>query len=51
MEFRNGKFIYETSFSDEATISEGDTLIHLAGTYHYEVDLAAKTVSLTVFQQ
>ena len=51
MEFQNGKFVYETTFADELLLNEGQELIHLKGTYHYEVDLAAKTVSLAVFQQ
>ncbi len=51
MEFQNGKFVYETTFADELLLNEGQELIHLKGTYHYEVDLAAKTVSLTVFQR
>lgn len=51
MEFQNGKLVYETTFEDELLMNEGQELIHLKGTYHYEVDLAAKTVSLTVFQQ
>ena len=46
----DGKFVYESRFSEELTMSEGETLIHLKGTYHYEVDLVAKTVSLTVLQ-
>ena len=50
MRFEGGKFIYETVFHDELLESEGQFLIHLKGTYHYEVDLAAKTVSLTVVQ-
>ena len=51
MEFQNGKLVYETTFEDELLMNEGQELIHLKGTYHYEVDLAAKTVSLAVFQQ
>ena len=50
MEFQNGKFVYETTFADELLTNEGQSLIHLKGTYHYEVDLAAKAVSLTVLQ-
>ncbi|MDO4315454.1 MAG: M56 family metallopeptidase [Oscillospiraceae bacterium] len=48
MSFSGGKFVYEALFSEELVINEGHTLIHLAGTYRYEVDLSAKTVSLTV---
>lgn len=51
MEFQNGKLVYETTFEDELLMNEGQELIHLKGTYHYEVDLAAKSVSLAVFQQ
>lgn len=48
MAFQGGKFIYETTFAENELFNEGQELIHLKGTYHYEVDLAAKTVSLTV---
>ena len=51
MEFRNGKFVYETTFTEELLLDEGRELIHLAGTYRYEVDLTAKTVSLTLLQE
>ena len=30
--------------------NEGQSLLHLAGTYRYTVDLTAKTISLTVEQ-
>ena len=50
MRFEGGKFVYEKAFPTEEVTNEGETLIHLKGTYHYEVDLAAKTVSLTVLQ-
>lgn len=50
MSFQNGKFIYEMTFPTTEVTNEGNTLIHLQGTYHYEVDLVAKTVSLTVIQ-
>ena len=50
MSFQHGKFIYEMTFPTTEVTNEGNTLIHLQGTYHYEVDLAAKTVSLTVVQ-
>jgi len=48
--FRDGKFVYEITFPAEEVTNEGMTLIHLKGTYRYEVDLTAKTVSLTVLQ-
>ena len=50
MEFRNGKFLYEVMFPTEELTNEGQTLIHLKGTYRYEVELAEKTLSLTVVQ-
>ena len=50
MFFQNGKFIYEMTFPTTEVTNEGETLVHIKGTYHYEVDLAAKTVSLTVLQ-
>ncbi|MBE6962146.1 MAG: hypothetical protein E7445_06800 [Ruminococcaceae bacterium] len=50
MTFRDGRLLYEITFSTEAVTDEGKTLVHLQGTYHYEVDLSAKTVSLTVLQ-
>ena len=49
MEFQSGRLVYEIHFTEEAAILDGEPfLFHLAGTYHYEVDLAAKTVSLSV---
>ncbi len=50
MAFQDGRFMYEITFTSEAVADEGNTLVHLQGTYHYEVDLSAKTVSLTVLQ-
>ena len=50
MEFQDGKFIYEITFPTEELTNEGQTLIHLKGTYHYEVNLADRTLSLTVLQ-
>ena len=50
MEFTGGTFVYTVTFSDPAVTNEGQTLLHLAGTYCYEVDLAARTVSLTVLE-
>ena len=46
MAFQDGQFLYTVTFP--TTETAGGQLIHLAGTYHYTVDLAAKTVSLTV---
>ncbi len=46
MAFQDGQFLYTVTFPTTETV--GEQLIHLAGTYHYTVDLAAKTVSLTV---
>ena len=46
MEFQNGQFLYSVTFP--TTESLGKDLIHLAGTYRYTADLAAKTVSLSV---
>lgn len=46
MSFSDGRFTYEIRFTEEASYDQ--TLFHLAGTYRYTVDLAAKTVSLTV---
>lgn len=48
MEFGSGKFVYEIRFADEARTNDGQSLIHLKGTYHYEVDLEKKTVSLSI---
>lgn len=50
MGFTGGAFVYTVTFSDPAVTNEGQTLLHLAGTYCYEVDLAARTVSLTVLE-
>ncbi len=50
MAFAGGTFVYTVTFSDLAVTNEGQTLLHLAGTYRYEVDLAARTVSLTVLE-
>ena len=51
VEFQDGKLIYEVYFSDEGLANGGQNPIHLKGTYHYEVDLTAKTVSLDVLQE
>ena len=46
MAFQDGQFLYTVTFP--TTETAGGQLVHLAGTYHYTVDLAAKTVSLAV---
>ena len=48
LEFRDGQLLYAVTFPTQAVSSDGQTLIHLAGTYRYTVDLAAKTVSLAI---
>ena len=48
MNFINGSFVYTIAFPDYLVFDEGQTLLHLKGTYRYTVDLAAKTVSLSV---
>ena len=48
MKFEDGTFILEKKFTTEKWSDDGQTLIHLKGTYCYEVDLSTKTVSLTV---
>lgn len=45
--FADGKFIYSVSFPSEQR-GDGDALIHLKGTYRYEVDLENRRVTLTV---
>lgn len=50
MTFTGGTFVYTVVFSDQLLDNEGQSLLHLAGTYRYTVDLAAKTISLTVEQ-
>jgi beta-lactamase regulating signal transducer with metallopeptidase domain len=47
MAFSNGQLVYTIVFSQEEIV-DGNYLIHLAGTYRYAADLAAKTVSLTI---
>ena len=46
MALQDGQFLYTVTFP--TTETAGGQLVHLAGTYHYTVDLAAKTVSLAV---
>lgn len=48
MEFQADQFIYTVQFATTEVTNEGQSLIHLAGTYCYTVDLSAKTVSLTM---
>jgi hypothetical protein len=48
MEFSGDTFTYSVRFEDEAVSSDGQSLIHLKGTYRYTVDLANKTVALTI---
>ena len=50
MTFSGGTFVYTVVFSDQLLDNEGQSLLHLAGTYRYTVDLTAKTISLTVEQ-
>lgn len=50
MEFSEGTFRYTIAFSQELLTNEGQSLLHLAGTYCYTVNLSTKTVSLTVQQ-
>lgn len=47
-DYRGGCFCYDLSFDDTTYFNDGNSINHVAGTYHYIVDLAAKTVSLTV---
>lgn len=48
MDFRDGLFVYTVSFPAQLLTDQGRTLVHLAGTYRYQVDLKERTVSLTV---
>lgn len=48
MAFSGGTFVYTINFPEDFVFYDSQTLLHLAGTYRYTVDLAAKTVSLTV---
>lgn len=50
MLFLDGTLIYVVSFEDQLLSQDGQTLLHLAGSYRYTVDLTDKTVSLTVVQ-
>lgn len=48
MEFTGDTFVYTVTFSSQEVTNEGQSLIHLAGTYRYTVDLTERMVSLTV---
>lgn len=50
MLFLDGTLVYVVSFEDQLLSQDGQTLLHLAGSYRYTVDLTDKTVSLTVVQ-
>lgn len=50
MLFLDGTLIYVVSFEDQLLSQDGQTLLHLAGSYRYTVNLTDKTVSLTVVQ-
>lgn len=47
-DYRGGFFCYDLHFDDTTWFNDGNSINHVAGTYHYTVDLAARTVSLTV---
>ena len=51
MLFLDGTLVYVVSFEDQMLSQDGQTLLHLAGSYRYTVDLTDKTVSLTVVQR
>lgn len=42
--------VYIVSFDDQLLSQDGQTLLDLAGSYRYTVDLTHKTVSLVVVQ-
>lgn len=44
--FTNGTYVYKVDFPEE--LRNGSALVHLKGTYRYEVDLAERRVTLTV---
>lgn len=47
--FEGDAFVYEVVFSENApSFNDSQQLLHMAGTYRYTVDLAAKTVSLKI---
>lgn len=50
MLFLGDTLVYVVSFDDQLLSQDGQTLLHLAGSYRYTVDLTDKTVSLTVIQ-
>lgn len=49
-EFRGGRFLYTVTFPSQVLTNDERDLLHLRGTYRYEVDLDRKTVSLTVVE-
>ena len=50
MLFLDDALVYIVSFDDQLLSQDGQTLLHLAGSYRYTVDLTDKTVSLVVVQ-
>ena len=48
MAFDGDRFTYSVAFSEELLYNEGQSLLHLKGTYRYTVDMTAGTVSLDV---
>lgn len=44
--FTNGTYVYNVDFPEE--LRNGSALVHLKGTYRYEVDLTERRVTLTV---
>lgn len=44
--FTNGTYVYKVDFPEE--LRNGSALVHLKGTYRYEVDLTERRVTLTV---
>lgn len=50
MLFLDDALVYIVSFDDQLLSQDGQTLLHLAGSYRYTVDLTNKTVSLVVVQ-
>ncbi len=49
-DYPGGFFCYDLRFDDTTYFNDGNSINHVAGTYYYAVDLAAKTVSLTVIR-
>lgn len=50
MLFLDDALVYIVSFDDQLLSQDGQTLLHLTGSYRYTVDLTDKTVSLVVVQ-